>query len=391
MTIMTRPADAEPRTVVSAPALAPATIAKPNLLTVEDAKALDVAAHDRPVQGARQSGPAAFHEAARLPQGEGRARRGHVLHRPERPQDPRLLRRLRLARLRPQPSAHPRRAQEVPGREAARDRHRLHVAVRDRAGAQPRRLLARRPRHGVPRLLRLGGDGGGDQGGRARRRPEALEDRLCRELLPRQDQGRAVDHRRQALPRRVHAHRQHGARAVRRHRRDRERVPLRSVDRRDRAGDRAGRRRHHPGRGRILAEAARALRQVRRDLDRRRGAVRLRPHRPLLRLRALRRRARHHRAGQIARRRQGGDRRHDRPARHLHEGLRHAEDGDDPRHGHLRRHRRGLRDRDRGAEHALRRGPDRERRDDRRLSARAPEGACRRSTRTSSRTCAARA
>ena len=43
MTIMTRPAEAEPRAIVSAPALAPATIAKPNLLTVEDAKALDVA------------------------------------------------------------------------------------------------------------------------------------------------------------------------------------------------------------------------------------------------------------------------------------------------------------------------------------------------------------
>jgi acetylornithine/succinyldiaminopimelate/putrescine aminotransferase len=43
MTIMTRPADAEPRAVVSAPALAPATIVKPDMLTVEDAKALDVA------------------------------------------------------------------------------------------------------------------------------------------------------------------------------------------------------------------------------------------------------------------------------------------------------------------------------------------------------------
>jgi acetylornithine/succinyldiaminopimelate/putrescine aminotransferase len=43
MTIMTRPAEAEPRAVVSAPALAPATIVKPDLLTVEDAKALDVA------------------------------------------------------------------------------------------------------------------------------------------------------------------------------------------------------------------------------------------------------------------------------------------------------------------------------------------------------------
>src|SRR5215510_5475677 len=42
MTIMTRPADAEPRAVVSAPALAPATTPKPNLMSVEDAKALDV-------------------------------------------------------------------------------------------------------------------------------------------------------------------------------------------------------------------------------------------------------------------------------------------------------------------------------------------------------------
>src|SRR5262245_44235211 len=43
MNIMTRPADAEPRAVVSAPALAPATTPKPNLMSVEDAKALDVA------------------------------------------------------------------------------------------------------------------------------------------------------------------------------------------------------------------------------------------------------------------------------------------------------------------------------------------------------------
>ena len=42
-----------------------------------------------------------LHEAARLPQDQGRARRGDVLHRPERPEDPRLLRRFRLARLRP--------------------------------------------------------------------------------------------------------------------------------------------------------------------------------------------------------------------------------------------------------------------------------------------------
>jgi acetylornithine/succinyldiaminopimelate/putrescine aminotransferase len=42
MTVMTKPAEAEPRIAVSAPALAPATIAKPDLLSVEDAKALDI-------------------------------------------------------------------------------------------------------------------------------------------------------------------------------------------------------------------------------------------------------------------------------------------------------------------------------------------------------------
>ena len=66
---------------------------------------------------------------------------------------------------------------------------------------------------------------------------------------------------------------------------------------------------------RILAEAAEAVRPVRRDLGGRRGAVRLWPHRPLLRLRALRRRSRRHRAGQVARRRQGGGRRDDRQPR----------------------------------------------------------------------------
>ena len=43
MTLMTMPQTAQSRTVVTAPELAPASIAKPNLLTVEDAKALDVA------------------------------------------------------------------------------------------------------------------------------------------------------------------------------------------------------------------------------------------------------------------------------------------------------------------------------------------------------------
>src|SRR5919108_2095000 len=43
MTVMTKLVEVEPRAVVSAPALAPTTIAKPNLLSVEGAKALDVA------------------------------------------------------------------------------------------------------------------------------------------------------------------------------------------------------------------------------------------------------------------------------------------------------------------------------------------------------------
>ena len=51
--------------------------------------------------------------------------------------------------------------------------------------------------------------------------PEAVEDRLCREFLPRQDQGRALDHRRRRSTAAVQAGRQHRAGAVRRHRRGR--------------------------------------------------------------------------------------------------------------------------------------------------------------------------
>ena len=55
MTVMTKPETTDARAVVNAPALSPATIAKPDLITVEEAKAMDLAAHDRPVQGASQS------------------------------------------------------------------------------------------------------------------------------------------------------------------------------------------------------------------------------------------------------------------------------------------------------------------------------------------------
>ena len=113
-------------------------------------------------------------------------------------------------------------------------------------------------------------------------------------------------------------------------------------DRRDRARNRAGRRRHRAGAARILAEAAQAVRPVWRHLGRRRSAVRLWPHRALLRIRALRRHPRCDRAGQVAGRRQGRGRRHDRQPQRLHESLRHAEDGDDPCAGDVRRHRRGL-------------------------------------------------
>ncbi|RUY27226.1 aminotransferase class III-fold pyridoxal phosphate-dependent enzyme, partial [Mesorhizobium sp. M7A.F.Ca.CA.001.13.2.1] len=44
MTVMAKPEQTNARTMVSAPALSPATIAKPNLISVEQAKAMDVAA-----------------------------------------------------------------------------------------------------------------------------------------------------------------------------------------------------------------------------------------------------------------------------------------------------------------------------------------------------------
>ena len=43
MTVMTKPEQTNARTVVSAPALSPATTAKPDLISVEQAKSMDVA------------------------------------------------------------------------------------------------------------------------------------------------------------------------------------------------------------------------------------------------------------------------------------------------------------------------------------------------------------
>ena len=166
---------------------------------------------------------------------------------------------------------------QIPGREAPRDRHGVHVAICGGAGA--RHLPPVSP--GDLDMVFLGSS----VRRRWRRRsrspssaagPEAVEDRLCRELLPRQDQGRALGHRRPALPRRVQAGRQQRASAVRRHRGDR-----------DARSSRTGRSASScletvQGGGGIIQRAAEywqklraAVRPVRRAVDRRRSAVRL--------------------------------------------------------------------------------------------------------------------
>ncbi len=55
------------------------------------------------------------------------------------------------------------------------------------------------PRHGLSRFDRFRGHGGGAEGGGAGAGAGALADDLCRELLSRQDQGRAVRNRRRTL------------------------------------------------------------------------------------------------------------------------------------------------------------------------------------------------
>ncbi len=100
------------------------------------------------------------------------------------------------------------------------------------------------------------------------------------------------------------------------------------------------------------------VRRARRALDCRRSAVGDRPFRSLLRLRALRRRPRCNGAGQIPRRRQDGDGRHDRPPRHLHESLWQTGHRPHPRPRHLRRHRRSMRYRHRRSQRHVRRASD---------------------------------
>ena len=294
---------------------------------------MDVAAHDRPVQGASQPRPAAFHEAARLPQDQDRARRGHVLHRPERPQDPRFLRRLRLARLRPQPSAHPRGAARSSRTRSARRspspscrnmrRRWRTTSPRSRPAISTWCSSARPARRRWKRRSRSPSAPPGPK------RPKIV---YAENSFHGKTKGVLVDHRRPALPRRVQAGRQHGARAVRRHRGDRARasrpIPTIGIIVLETIQGGGGIIQAPAG---LLAEAARALRQAWRALGRRRGAVRLGRTGHFYRLRALRRGAGCDGARQVARRRQGGGRRDDRPARGLHEGLWHAEDRDDPR------------------------------------------------------------
>ena len=114
---------------------------------------------------------------------------------------------------------HPQRdrgAAEVPGRRPPRDSDCLPVPIRDGSCKEPGRLFARRTGHGVPRILRLGSHGSRGQGGRTRVRQEELQDRACGQFLSRQDQGCSVDHGFGSVPGRFQARRQPHQGAVRR-------------------------------------------------------------------------------------------------------------------------------------------------------------------------------
>ena len=171
MTVMTKPETTTPAPCRRAGAVA-GPIAKPDLISVEEAKAMDVARMTDLFKAHLNPGQLHFMKLLGFHKMKIERAEGMFYYRPERPRDPRFLRRLRFAGLRPQPSAHPRGAPKVPGREAPRDRHRLHVAICGGTRAQPGACSPGRPRHGVPRLVRLGSHGSGDQARRARRRPK---------------------------------------------------------------------------------------------------------------------------------------------------------------------------------------------------------------------------
>jgi acetylornithine/succinyldiaminopimelate/putrescine aminotransferase len=154
------------------------------------------------------------------------------------------------------------------------------------------------------------------------------QNRLCRELLPREDQGRAVDHRRPALSRRVQAGEQQRSCAVWRHRRHRKRfrsdpeigvIVLETVQ----------------GGGGIVQAPAEYWQKLRKLCDQY-GVLWVADEVQCGYGRTGRYAFEHYgvagcdRASEVAGRRQGGGRRDDRQARCLHESLWHAEDGDDP-------------------------------------------------------------
>ena len=222
---------------------------------------------------------------------------------------PRPAERLRRVRRRPQPPDGRRRA--APGaRRAAR---RPGADGRLAAGRPAGRAAGRPPAvpgQGLLLQLRHRGGRGGDQV-RPRRHP-ADEDRLLRPRLPRPDHGRAVAERRRALPRRLRA-------AAGRLRARCRSTTCSRWSARCSAGDVAafivepiqGKGVNLPADG-YLPEAQRLCRKhgtlfVADEIQT--GA---RPHRPLPRLRALGRRARHGAAGEgaVRRLRTGRRRRH---------------------------------------------------------------------------------
>ena len=212
-------------------------------------------------------------------------------------------------------------AAAAPGRRA-RLLHALELRppARDRAGRADRLARPRRPQPRLLHLRRLGGGRVGAEAGpqlppRPRQRPEAQGDRP-RDRLPRHLARRPLRHRhhRAALPVRA-AHARAAATSPTPTPTAGPRTATRSGRRRDRGADRLrgagdGRRgdpRAGPERRRLLRPARRLLRAGARDLrpprradDLRRGDLRLGPARPLLRLRTLRLRARHHHDGQGA-------------------------------------------------------------------------------------------
>ena len=183
-------------------------------------------------------------------------------------------------------SAHPGRARsagEAPRGAVAR-------LLQRPAGPVPRRALqAHRARRRAADEHRRGGGGDRDQGGaplglpRQGHRPRPRRDHRRQGQFPRPHHDRHLVLDRARLSRRlraVHARLPRGA--VRRPRRVRARDHAADRGRADRADP--GRGRHHRAAGRLARRAAPHLRRAQRAADPRRGAVRPRPHRRLVRV-----------------------------------------------------------------------------------------------------------